>query len=211
MKSITIKGTKREIVGKVATKALRNADKVPCVIYGKKNTIHFSAEEKAFKNLVYTPKVYQVKLELEDGTNVKAIMQDIQFHPVTDRILHIDFIELSADHLITMHIPVILEGVAIGVRNGGRLMFTNRKLDVRALPDNMPDDITVDISGLDIGDKYFISQVETKDFELLHPEAMVIAQVKALRAKVVVEEVAEGEEGATEEGATEEGAETTEG
>ena len=201
MKSIAIKGTKRESVGKVATKALRNADKVPCVIYGKE-TIHFSAEEKAFRDLVYTSKVYTVNIEL-DGKTYTAILQDIQFHPVSDKILHMDFYELFDNHPITMAIPVILKGTSKGVRNGGRLLFANRKLDIRATPNNLPDEITIDISDLAIGDKFYLSDVEDGEFEFLHPENMVVVQVKMMRA-AVVEEEEEGEEGA-EEGATEEG------
>ncbi len=102
MKSITIKGSKREIVGKVATKALRNAGQVPCVLYGGKNPIHFSAEEIAFKSLVYTPNVYTATIELEGDEKLNAIMQDIQFHPVTDKILHIDFYQIFDDKVVTM-------------------------------------------------------------------------------------------------------------
>jgi len=207
MQSITIKGTKRESVGKVATKALRNADKVPCVIYGK-DTIHFSAEEKAFKNLVYTPSVYTAVIELESGEKFETILQDIQFHPVTDKILHIDFYELSADKPVTMHIPVRLEGNSKGVKDGGQLLFTNRKLNIRALPGNLPDEIVVDITDLAIGDKFFLNELADGDYEFLHPESMVVVQVKTMRAAIVEEvEETEGEEGATEEGA----AETTEG
>ena len=108
MKSITINGSKRESVGKsVSTKALRNAGKVPCVLYGGDNPIHFSAEEKAFKKLVYTPNVYTASIEL-DGEKFGAILQDIQFHPVTDRILHVDFYQLFDDKEVTMNIPVRL-------------------------------------------------------------------------------------------------------
>jgi len=206
MQSITIKGTKRESVGKVETKALRNADKVPCVIYGGGNTIHFSAEEKAFKNLVYTPNVYTATIELEGGDTFNAILQDIQFHPVTDRILHIDFYQLSEDKEVTMNIPVRLHGSAPGVMNGGSLRFTNRKLKVKALPANLPDQIDADISTLKIGDKLFISELDSEEFTFLHPDNTVVVQVRMARAAVV--EVEETEEGAE---ATEEGAEGTEG
>ena len=192
MKSITIKGTEREIVGKVATKALRNADKVPCVIYGKK-TIHFSAEEKAFRDLVYTAKVYTVAIELE-GKTYNTILQDIQFHPVTDRILHMDFYELFDNHPITMAIPVVLEGTSKGVRNGGRLLVPNRKLDIRATPNNLPDEIKIDISNLAIGDKISVIDLEGGEYEFLHPKSMVVTQVKMMRAAIVKEETEETEE-----------------
>lgn len=200
MQSITIKGTKRESVGKVETKALRNADKVPCVIYGGGNTIHFSAEEKAFKNLVYTPNVYTATIELESGETFNAILQDIQFHPVTDKILHVDFYQLSDDKEVTMNIPVILLGKSPGVSTGGSLRFTNRKLKVKALPANLPDKIEADISKLEIGDKLFISELASGDFTFLHPDNTVVVQVRMARAVVVVEET---EEAATEGEATE--------
>jgi large subunit ribosomal protein L25 len=202
MQTITIKGTKRESVGKKETKALRNADKVPCVIYGSGNTIHFSAEEKAFKNLVYTPNVYTATIELESGEKFAAILQDIQFHPVTDRILHVDFYQLSDDKAVTMNIPVVLKGNAPGVISGGSLRFTNRKLKVKALPANLPDQIEADISELKIGDKLFISELANEKFTFLHPDNTVVVQVRMARAAVVVD-VEEGGEEATAEGGEE--------
>jgi len=202
MQSITIKGTKRESVGKKETKALRNAEKVPCVIYGSGDTIHFSAEEKAFRNLVYTPNVYTATIELEGGESFNTILQDIQFHPVTDKILHIDFYQLSDDKEVTMNIPVVLAGKSPGVSVGGSLRFTNRKLKVKALPANLPDQIDADISKLKIGDKLFISELASEDFTFLHPDNTVVVQVRMARTVVevdeeVAEEVVEGE--ATEE------------
>lgn len=198
MQSITIKGTKRESVGKKETKALRNAEKVPCVIYGSGDTIHFSAEEKAFRNLVYTPNVYTATIELEGGESFNTILQDIQFHPVTDKILHIDFYQLSDDKEVTMNIPVVLAGKSPGVSVGGSLRFTNRKLKVKALPANLPDQIDADISKLKIGDKLFISELASEDFTFLHPDNTVVVQVRMARTVVkvdeeVAEEVVEGE------------------
>src|SRR5690606_35928732 len=130
MKSITIQGVKRESVGKTSTRALRNADQVPCVDYGGNEPLHFSTDEKSFKNLVYTPEAHTVKLELSDGTKVHAILQDIQFHPVTDKIIHADFFELQDDKAVAIEIPVRLTGRARGVVNGGVLRFNMRKLKV---------------------------------------------------------------------------------
>jgi len=206
MKSITIKGSQRESVGKVATKALRNAGKVPCVLYGGDKPIHFSADELSFKNLVYTPNVYTATIELESGEKLNAILQDIQFHPVTDRILHIDFYQLFDDKEVTMNIPIRLIGNAPGILNGGVLRFPNRHLRVKALPADLPDFINADISKLTIGDKVFVEEVKDDAFTILHPDQMVIAQVRMARAAIVDEvEDEEGEEG--EEGA--EGAEGT--
>ena len=133
MKSITIKGSQRESVGKAATKALRNAGKVPCVLYGGDKPLHFSADELSFSKLVYTPNVYTAQIELEDGAKLKAVLQDIQFHPVSDKILHIDFYQLHDDKAITMEIPVRLEGNAPGVVAGGNMRFPNRKLKINQI------------------------------------------------------------------------------
>jgi large subunit ribosomal protein L25 len=196
MKSISIKGSKRESVGKVATKALRNAGMVPCVIYGGKTPIHFSAEEKAFKNLVFTPNVYTASLDV-DGQKVEAILQDIQFHPVTDRIIHVDFYQTFDDKEITMNIPVRLVGTSPGVLNGGSLRFTNRKLRVKALPANLPDFIAADISGLKIGSKLLLSSMVNDTYTFMHPENTVVVQVRTSRnATATTEE--EGAEEATE-------------
>ncbi len=204
MKSITIKGSQRESVGKVSTKALRNAGKVPCVLYGGDKPVHFSADEIAFKDLVYTPNAHTVLIELEDGQKFAAVLQDIQFHPVTDSILHIDFYQLFEDKPITMRIPVRLEGNSPGVKNGGRLLFRKRKLSIRALPDLLPDFITIDISKLRIGQTIAVETILNDDYTFLHPDSTAIVQVKASRTSVDDEleddEDEEGVEGEAVEG-----------
>ena len=129
MKSITINGSKRESVGKKATKALRNAGQVPCVLYGGDQPVHFSAAELAFSKLVYTPNAHTVVIALGD-TSYNAVLQDIQFHPVTENILHIDFYQLFDDKEIAMDIPVVLTGNSVGVRAGGVLRRNRRKLRI---------------------------------------------------------------------------------
>ena len=199
MKSITIKGSQRESVGKVSTKALRNAGKVPCVLYGGEKPMHFSADELSFKNLVYTPNAYTAVIELESGEKFDAVLQDIQFHPVTDKILHIDFYQLFSDKPVTMNIPVRLDGNSPGVRNGGRLLFRKRKLSIKALPDLLPDFITVDISKLRIGGTIAVETLLNDDYTILHPDSTAVVQVKASRNAVDDdEEEEEGEEGAAE-------------
>jgi len=198
MQAITIKGTKRESVGKKVTKALRNAEQVPCVIYGKGNTLHFAAPEKSFKKLVYTPNVYTAEIVLEDGEKINAILQDIQFHPVTDRILHIDFYQLFPDKEVTMTIPVRLEGVAPGIIKGGALRFTNRKLKVKALPSNLPDEIIADISGLDIGDKLYVRDLKNDKYTIMHPDNVVVVQVRMARTASKTVDVEEAADEATE-------------
>ena len=199
MKSITINGSKRESVGKKATKALRNAGMVPCVLYGENNPVHFTAKELDFSKLVYTPNAHTVVLKLDGKTTVNAILQDIQFHPVSDRILHVDFYELKDDKEISMNIPVELTGAAPGVLiSGGRLLLNKRKLRVKALPSNLPDIIVVDISELEIGNKLYTSSIKSEKFSFVHPDNTVICQVRTSRAAIIEEEL----EVATEDGET---------
>ena len=216
MKSITIKGSKRESVGKVATKALRNAGRVPCVLYGGGEPLHFSAPELDFSKLVYTPNAHTVEIILGDDSKINAILQDIQFHPLTDKILHADFYQLFDDKEISMNIPVKLEGSAPGVIiSGGVLSRNKRKLRVKALPANLPDFITVDISKLELGNKIYTESLQNDSYSILHPDNTVVCQVRTSRASIVEEEVSEeleGAEGAAEgtaEGATEGAAEGT--
>ena len=181
MKSITIKGSERESVGKVATKALRNAGAVPCVLYGGNQTVHFSADEKAFKNLVYTPNAHTVAIEL-GKTTYNAVLQDIQVHPVSDKILHIDFFQLFDDKEITIEVPVKITGVSPGVLLGGVLSLNTRKLKVRALPKNLPDFVEADISEMEMGNKMYVTKLASDNYKLLHPENTVVAQVRISRA-----------------------------
>ena len=198
MKTITIKGFKRESVGKKATKALRNAEQVPCVLYGAGEPVHFAAPEIAFKSLVYTPNVYTATIDL-DREQFVTVMQDIQFHPVKDKILHIDFYRLVDDKEVTLEIPVKLEGNAQGVMLGGSLRFPNRKLKIKALPAHLPDAITVDITHLNIGDKFYVSEIQLENCKILHPENTVVAQVRMSRAVVSDVEGEEAQEQKTEE------------
>jgi large subunit ribosomal protein L25 len=210
MKSITIKGSKRESVGKVATKALRNAGRVPCVLYGGGEPLHFSAPELDFSKLVYTPNAHTVEIILGDDSKINAILQDIQFHPLTDKILHADFYQLFDDKEISMNIPVRLEGSAPGVIiSGGVLSRNKRKLRVKALPANLPDFITVDISKLELGNKIYTESLQNDSYSILHPDNTVVCQVRTSRASIVEEEVSEELEGA--EGAAEGAADGAEG
>ena len=199
MKSITINGSKRESVGKKATKALRNAGSVPCVLYGGDQPIHFSAPELAFSKLVYTPNAHTVVIAFDDNSAFKAVLQDIQFHPVTDKILHIDFYQLFDDKMVTMDIPVVIVGNSPGVRNGGTLLRNKRKLRIKALPGNLPDLIEADISKLKIGNKLYITELFSENYTFLHPENTVVCLVRRSRASVSVddeeEEDADGEDG----------------
>ena len=212
MKSITINGSKRESVGKKATKALRNAGQVPCVLYGGDQPVHFSAAEQAFSKLIYTPNAHTVVIALGDDS-YNAVLQDIQFHPVSDAVLHIDFYQLFDNKEIAMDIPVILNGIPLGVRAGGVLRRNRRKLRIKALPTNLPDNVQIDISGLKIGDKVSISELLNDAYTFLHSDNTVVCQVKQSRVSLDIEEDEEegeeGEEGA--EGAAEGAGGTAEG
>jgi large subunit ribosomal protein L25 len=182
MKSITIKGSERESVGKVATKALRNAGAVPCVLYGGDQPVHFSAEEAAFKNLVYTPNAHTVVIELGKGKSFNAVLQDIQVHPVSDKILHIDFYQLFDNKEVTMEVPVRMIGTSPGVLLGGDLRINQRKLKVKALPANLPDFLDADISPLEMGNKLYVTKLFSDKYKVLHPENTVVCQVRISRA-----------------------------
>lgn len=217
MKSITINGSQRESVGKKATKALRNAGQIPCVLYGGDKPVHFSAEELAFSKLVYTPNALTVVIALDNGETYNAVMQDIQFHPVTDKILHIDFYQLFEDRPIAMDIPVHLTGNSKGVKNGGVLRRNNRKLRVKALPVDLPDFIEIDITPLKIGGKVYVGDINQDKFKILHAENTVVCQVKTARTAILSaadeedeEELEEGTEAtATTEGGDAPAAEAT--
>ncbi|WP_370477194.1 50S ribosomal protein L25/general stress protein Ctc [Tamlana flava] len=206
MKSITINGSQRESVGKKATKALRNAGQVPCVLYGGDKPVHFSAPELAFSKLVYTPNAHTVVIELDNGTRFDAVLQDIQFHAVTDNILHVDFYQLFENKEIALDIPVNLVGNSRGVKNGGVLRRNNRKLRIKALPVNLPDFIEIDITPLKIGDKVAVGDLPSENYTFLHSDNTVVCQIKTARTAILD---ADDEEEEVEEGA--EGAEATEG
>lgn len=180
MKSISIQGTKRESVGKKATKALRDAELVPCVVYGGTETLNFSAEEKSFKGLVYTPEAHTVTIEL-DGNSIPAVLQDIQFHPLTDKILHADFYQLSEDKPVVMEVPVRLTGRSKGVVAGGAMRQSFRKLKLKALPANLPDEIVVDVTALKIGSKLYVGDIKTENFTFMHPDNAVVVAVRMSR------------------------------
>mgnify|MGYP000213324060 FL=1 len=206
MKSLAISVIEREKVGKSNTRSLRNQGNVPCVLYGGEKQVCFYAHENDFRNLVNTPDVYVVELDIS-GKKTRAIMKDIQFHPVTDRILHIDFLEVFEDKEITISIPVILNGLSIGVRNGGNLMFRRRKIITRGLIENMPDAIELDIEHLKIGQFIYIKDLDQDGCEFLAPDNSVVVGVKTARA-AIEEEVEEDEELEGEEGETTEGGES---
>ncbi len=210
MKTIEIIGYKRANLGKTDAKRLREEGNVPCVVYGKDEQLHFYAPMILFRPLIYTHKAHFVQLNIE-GEEYHAILQDIQFHPVSDMILHADFLVLTEGKPIKMDIPVEFEGSAAGLLKGGKLQVKLRKLQIKALPKYMPESIVLDISNLDLGDSIKIRDVDTANFEILVSPQVTICTVAIPRLTRMAEEeeaLAEEEEEALE---GEEGAEEGEG
>ena len=187
MKTLAISVKERQNVGKTSTRALRNQGNVPCVLYGGEKQVTFYAHENDFRKLVYTPNTFVVDLNI-NGSKTKAIMQDIQFHPVTDKILHIDFLEVFDGKPITVSLPVVLDGVAIGVKNGGNLMFRIPKIVSKGLVANLPQAITINIEHLSIGMFISIKDIAVKGVEFLAPPNSVVVAVKTARAAILEEE-----------------------
>ena len=199
MKTLAISVKERKNVGKTSTRALRNQGNVPCVLYGGEKQVTFFAHENDFRNLVYTADTFVVELDIE-GSKVRAIMQDIQFHPVTEKILHIDFLEVFEDRPVTISLPVRLEGIAIGVKNGGNLMFRRPKIITKGLVDNLPDAITINIEDLKIGMFIYIKDIDVEGAEFLAPPNSVVVGVKTARTAIVEEDLEEDGDETEEEG-----------
>ena len=184
MESILLNAKMRNNLGKKESKTLRSLGKIPCVLYGGKENVHFQLEENDLKKLVYTPKVFIVELTI-DSTKIKALVKDIQFHPVNDKILHVDFIELVDEKPVNTQVPIILTGNSIGVLNGGKLVKNLRKLSLRAIPKNLPDNISIDITNLKIGDKIYVRDLNYNQFEITTSENSVLVAIKTSRAAAV--------------------------
>jgi len=210
MKTLAISAKARNGTGKTDSKALRNQGNVPCVLYGGEKQVCFYAHENDFRNLVYTPDVFIVELDIE-GEKYRAVMQDLQFHPVTEKLLHLDFLEIFDDKEVTVTIPVHLKGNAVGIRDGGILSFRRRKIITRAIPANLPDYIEINIENVEIGQSIFIKDLRDEKYTFLAPDNAVVVGVRVARELIIEEEEEiEGEEGAVvegEEGAAEGGAE----
>jgi large subunit ribosomal protein L25 len=208
MKTLEIIGFKRANLGTKEAKRLRAESNVPCVVYGGKEEIHFYSPMILFRDLVYTGDAHMVELNIE-GDKRKCILQEIQFHPVNEIILHADFLELRADKEVKMDIPVKLEGTPIGIQKGGKLETKLRKLTLRALPDNMPDYVPVQVGKLDLGKTIKVGDLKATDYTILNNPLVTIAAVNIprLRAGAITdedlgigEEEAEGAGGEGEEG-----------
>ncbi|MCT1533082.1 MULTISPECIES: 50S ribosomal protein L25/general stress protein Ctc [Sphingobacterium] len=181
MKSIAISGSPRENVGKRDAKELRYEAKVPAVLYGGKEQTHFSVSAADLKPVLYTPEVIFVELDI-DGKKSKAIVQEAQFHPLTDEVTHVDFLQLFDDKEVSVNIPIKLVGTSPGVKMGGKLVQKLRNLRVKALPNNLPQDIEVPMEGLEVGKSYRVGQVELKDAKVLNNSDDTIVSVTMSRA-----------------------------
>ena len=188
MKTIEIKGSVRTDIGKKATRELRKNNGVPCVLYGVKKdenglpvATHFTVTVEGLRKLVYTPNIYLVNLDI-DGTVVTAIMKDIQFHPVSDAILHVDFLQVEENKPVAMEVPVQLEGLAEGVRAGGKLALQLRKLKVKACYNAIPERLVIDVTPLGLGKTIKVGELSYEGLELINAKEAVVCAVKLTRA-----------------------------
>lgn len=180
MKTLELKGQKRENIGKRGSKDLRITEMIPCVIYGGTAPVHFSAELAELKNFIYSPEVYFANITI-DGAAYKGVMKEVQFHPVTDDLHHVDFFEVKEDKKVKISLPVKVVGNSVGVRSGGRLAVNVRKLHVEALPKDLPDFIEIDITNMNIGDKLRIAEMKLDGVTFLDAANVVVAAVTVTR------------------------------
>ena len=192
MNSVSLSGSLRENVGKKDAKALRKNGQVPCVIYGNNiEQVKFYTDARSFKKILYTPETLIIDFEI-NGTVYHTILQDIQYHPVTDEVLHADFLDVNEDNPITVTLPIRTEGTSPGVMRGGRLNKNLAKLKVRGLVNDLPDNITLDISKLNLNQSIKVKDITLDKIEVLVPSNTIIVDVKAPR-NANVEETAEEE------------------
>jgi large subunit ribosomal protein L25 len=199
MKTVSLSGSPRESVGKKDAKKQRREGKVPCVLYGGEEQVHFTVDALKFDKLIFTTDVYLINISV-DGKEYQAILQDVQFHPVTDRVLHADFLLAKPGQPIIIGLPVRFEGNVPGVMAGGRLIKKMRKVVVKGQVDDMPDFITVDMSNLHIGDSIKVKDLETDKFVCMDHKNAVVVLVKTARGAEELEEEEEEEEGVEAEG-----------
>lgn len=206
MKTFELSGKVRAELGKKATKAVRNTNAVPCVLYGGEENTHFTTSNSAIRKLIYTPDVFLINLTVGDKT-VKAVMKEIQFHPVSDQVLHIDFLQVFEDKPVIIEIPVRVTGLAAGVKAGGKLSLEMRKLKVKGIYTDIPESIILDVTKLKLGKSIQVGDVSVDKLELLNAKNAVITQVKLTRAARGAGADDEEEEEETAEGAESESTE----
>ncbi len=193
MKNISLKATKRTEISKKSNKKFRKVGQIPGVLYGQDHeNINFFISEKELRNLIYTNKVYFIDLDI-DGQVYKCIKKETQFHPVTDKILHIDLIKINEDKPVKIFVPVKLHGFAKGVQSGGNLYKMKRYLKLKALMQFIPDELEIDVTDLELGKSIKVSDIKLENIEILEPTSDVIASVKLTRAAMSESKEAEGE------------------
>ena len=181
MKTFQVEGSKRELIGKKATKNYRKESLVPCVLYGGEEVIHFNVTKECVRKLIHTPEIYLVDLTIE-GKAAKAILKETQFHPVSDELLHIDFQQIFDKKPVVIEIPVVLEGLAEGVKAGGKLSLEMRKLRVKGLYKNLPEKLLINVEKLGLGKTIQIGELHFDNLELLNAKDNVVVAVKLTRA-----------------------------
>ena len=209
MKSFEIKASPRTSLGKKDARNLRNAGQVPCVLYGGEDNLHFYAHENVFRNLVFTNHVYLINLEIGDIKR-QAIVKDIQMHPVSEKVLHIDFQEVSTDKPVTIGLPVIISGSSVGIKAGGKLRHRKRYVKVKGLTKHLPDSLELDITDLEIGQSILASDLSYENLEILEPSYALIVGVVSSRVAAKSMEEEEAEAAAEEEAGAGEEAEASE-
>lgn len=198
MKTLEIKGSFRKELGKKNSKHIRKEGYVPCVIYDKENNLHFQAHENSFQKLVYTHEAHLVKLLIDDQ-EINAVLQDMQFHPVTDKIIHADFMKICDSKPIVINIPVAITGDSAGVKAGGKLIIKRRHLKVKGLAEHLPENLPVDITDLKINHSIKVGDLAYDNIELLDPKITSVVSIASSRVALKAEEGEAAEETATEE------------
>lgn len=181
MKTLELKASKREVFGKKESKKVRGAEMIPATISGNGETLHISINSKEVKPLIYTPNSYVVAFEL-DGQTIEGVMREVQFHPVKEEILHMDFYRVVPGKPVAIDVPVKLVGNSEGVKQGGKMILSKRKVKVSGLRENLPDELTVDVTELGLGKSFFVGDLKLENLTVLTPATTAICAVKMTRA-----------------------------
>ncbi len=193
MKTVQIQGSLRTETGKKFSKNIRRKEEVPAIIYGGKENVMLTLSERDLREIIFTPNVYLIDVKV-DGNVYKTIVKDMQFHPVSDRVLHVDFLQVFDDKKVSIAIPVELVGTAEGSKAGGKLTLTTRKLRVSALPKHLPDNLMVDVTNLGLGKALLVGDLSFENLQIIDPKSTVIASVKLTRAARGAQAAASAEE-----------------
>lgn len=181
MKSFKLEGHLRQDLGKKSSKALRGGAQIPAVLYGGAEVKHITVSQEGVRNLIYSPEIFVVELNI-DGQEVKAVLKDIQFHPVTDVVLHLDFLQVDEKKPVVVEVPVVLQGHAEGVRAGGKLALEMRKLKVKAVYTEIPEKLFIDVTNLGLGKTIQVGALSFEGLEIINAKNAVVCAVKLTRA-----------------------------